>query len=94
MKSVFKKATGPLITTNCILKPKRNKTKQNVTQQLTACADNFPSYRESMPDFRKRSPEKIEKDPAATPPAPSKLAREENPFLRLPHTHTEDGVSR
>ena len=49
--------------------------------ELTDCTDINPFYPESMPDFqsKKRTPEKIENDPKATPPASSKMPKEDNP---------------
>ena len=49
--------------------------------ELTDCTDDNPFYKESMPDFpsKKRTPEKIENDPKATPPALSKMSKEDNP---------------
>ena len=55
--------------------------------ELTDCTDNNPFYSESMPDFpnRKRTPEKIEHDPKATPPASSKMPKEDNPAFFVYH---------
>ncbi len=49
--------------------------------ELTDCTDDTPFYSESMADFqnRKRTPEKIEHDPKATPPALSKVPKEDYP---------------
>ena len=62
--------------------------------ELTDCTENNPFYRESMPDLlsKKRTPEKIEIDPKATPPASSKMSKEDHPpfFVYLTHPQKFD----